>query len=146
MSTSASLGVISNAAARYRVMAGYRQLFRARKLLFIGDDVAMRESRITIKEEFIKNRHIDISTNNYEHFNGLITMIDEATDMLTNGIVRGNLNQNTGHYGTLLLIFFFFVSFCPHFLNVLCKGNYLFFHSILFIVVFLNSLLFFVAT
>lgn len=103
MSTSASLGAISNAAARLRVMSGYRQLFRARKLLFIGDDVAMRESRITIKEEFIKNRHIDI-TNNVEHFNGLITMINEATDMLTNGIVRGNLNQNTGHYGKCITL------------------------------------------
>lgn len=77
-----------------RVFSGYRRLFRARKILFTGDDRAMRESRVAIRAEFDKNRHVIDST----HLEGLIVMVDEAEDMLLHGIVRGELNQEKNTY------------------------------------------------
>lgn len=79
-----------------RVFSAYRQLFRARKNLFDGDHVAMRESRVAIKSEFVKNKAAPTSG---EHFEGLLSMAYEAEDMLRHGFVRGNLNKETGHYG-----------------------------------------------
>jgi len=77
-----------------RVFSGYRRLFRARKILFTGDDRAMRESRVAIRAEFDKNRHVIDPT----HLEGLIVMVDEAEDMLLHGIVRGELNQEKNTY------------------------------------------------
>jgi complex III assembly factor LYRM7 len=74
-----------------RALSGYRRLFRARKQLFAGDKQALRESRFAIRAEFDKNRAITGPT---EHIEGLLTMIDEAEDMLLHGIVRGELNQD----------------------------------------------------
>ncbi|KAL7449809.1 hypothetical protein ACHAWC_001831 [Mediolabrus comicus] len=74
-----------------RALSGYRRLFRARKQLFAGDERALRESRFAIRAEFDKNRH---TTGPPEHIEGLLTMIDEAEDMLLHGIVRGELNQD----------------------------------------------------
>jgi complex III assembly factor LYRM7 len=89
-------------ASRSRVLAGYRRLFRARKELFDGDDRAMRESRVAIRSEFHKNR---MAENSGPHFEGLLTMIDEAEDMLRTGFVRGELNTNTGRYRKCNVIF-----------------------------------------
>lgn len=77
-----------------RVLSGYRRLFRARQSLFQGDDRAMRESREAIRAEFDKNRQVAEG----EHLEGLITMIDEAEDMILHGIARGELNPDTGRY------------------------------------------------
>mmetsp|Transcript_8037 Transcript_8037/g.11489 ORF Transcript_8037/g.11489 Transcript_8037/m.11489 type:complete len:130 (+) Transcript_8037:168-557(+) len=77
-----------------RVFSGYRRLFRARKSLFAGDHRAMAESRIAIKEQFQNNQHVKDPT----QIEGLLSMVDEAEDMLLHGIVRGNLNQETGNY------------------------------------------------
>lgn len=71
--------------ATARVLSGYRRLFRARKSLFMGDVRAMTESRIAIRTEFDKNRNVT----DPQHLEGLLVMIDEAEDMLLNGIVRG---------------------------------------------------------
>ena len=79
-----------------RVFSAYRRLFRARKELFTGDVQAMRESRFAIKSEFVKNRTAPTAG---DHFEGLLLMADEAIDMLRHGIVRGDLNQQTGNYG-----------------------------------------------
>lgn len=68
-----------------RVLSGYRRLFRARKALFDGDHRAMRESRVAIRAEFVKNKSVTDSN----HLEGLLVMIDEAEDMLLHGIVRG---------------------------------------------------------
>lgn len=78
-----------------RALSGYRRLFRARKILFHGDDRAMRESRVEIRKQFDMNRH----ATDPAHIEGLLTMVDEAEDMLMHGIVRGELNQQTGNYG-----------------------------------------------
>jgi complex III assembly factor LYRM7 len=83
-------------ASRTRVFAAYRRIFRARKELFVGDGQALNESRVAIKTEFAKNKAAPASG---DHFEGLLTMVDEAVDMLRHGIVRGNLNQDSGNYG-----------------------------------------------
>lgn len=87
--------------SRARVFSAYRRIFRARKDLFDGDVQAMKESRVAIKSEFAKNRQAVTSG---DHFEGLLSMVDEAVDMLRYGIVRGNLNQKTGNYGALQML------------------------------------------
>jgi hypothetical protein len=83
------------ASARSKVFSGYRRLFRARKSLFQGDSVALQESRLAIKQEFVKNKQAPVS-----QLDMLLVMVDEAEDMMRHGIVQGALNANTGHYGT----------------------------------------------
>lgn len=82
---------------RATVFSSYRRLYRARSVLFKGDDEAMRESRKAVRAEYIKHGVAPLA--DAAHFEGLISMSDEAVDMLLHGIVRGNLNQKTGHYG-----------------------------------------------
>ena len=84
-------------APKARVLSGYRRLFRARKNLFAGDVRAMQESRLAIRAEFVKHNTVPTIG---DHFEGLMTMVDEAEDMLRNHIVRGELNQETGNYRT----------------------------------------------
>lgn len=84
--------------ARARVFSGYRRLFRARSKIFGGDDKAMHESRVAIKAEFVRNKN---EVTSGPHFEGLLTMVDEAEDMLLHGLARGNLNENTGNFGKL---------------------------------------------
>lgn len=88
-----------SASVAARTFSGYRRLFRARKILFTGDVKAMSESRKAIKVQFEKNKHVQDSS----HLDELFNMINEAEDMLLNGIARGELNDNTGRYGTNLL-------------------------------------------
>ncbi|KAL7557796.1 hypothetical protein ACA910_003841 [Epithemia clementina (nom. ined.)] len=78
-----------------RVFAGYRRIFRARKKLFVGDALALRESRKAIKGEFEKNK---AAPSFGDHFEGLLGMVDEAVDMMTTGIMQGKLNPATGNY------------------------------------------------
>ena len=73
-----------------RALSGYRRLFRARKKLFAGDVRALTESRFAIRAEFDKNRTVSGPP---EHIEGLLTMIDEAEDMMLTGIVQGELNE-----------------------------------------------------
>mmetsp|Transcript_9254 Transcript_9254/g.13847 ORF Transcript_9254/g.13847 Transcript_9254/m.13847 type:complete len:138 (-) Transcript_9254:342-755(-) len=77
-----------------RVFSGYRRLFRARKSLFIGDILAMKESRVAIRAQFDSNRNATDPT----HIEGCLTMVDEAEDMILNGIVRGELNEDKNSY------------------------------------------------
>ena len=81
--------------ARTQVLSPYRRIFRARKDLFAGDHQAMAESRVAIKSEFVKNRQ---APRNGEHFEALLYMVNEAVDMMRYGIVRGDLNEQTGNY------------------------------------------------
>lgn len=96
-----SAAAVASNSSRARVFSAYRRLFRARKELFQGDVVAMAESRGAIKSEFVKNRSAPASG---EHFEGLLLMADEAVDMLRHGIVRGDLNEKSGNYGTCFLV------------------------------------------
>jgi hypothetical protein len=54
----------------------------------------MRESRVAIRNEFEKHRQVTDPA----HLEGLVVMIDEAEDMLLNGIVRGELNREKNTY------------------------------------------------
>lgn len=85
---------MSSSAAQARVFSAYRRLFRARKTLFRGDTLALRESRVAIKNEFVKNQQAPAS-----QLDMLLVMADEAEDMMLHGIVQGKLNEGTGHYG-----------------------------------------------
>ena len=87
-------------AHRAAVFSSYRRLYRARISLFRGDDEAMRQSRQSVRAEYL--RHGDAALKDATHFQSLLGMADEAADMLRHSIVRGNLNQKTGHYGTCL--------------------------------------------
>jgi hypothetical protein len=85
---------MASTASASRVFSAYRRLFRARKLLFQKDALALRESRSAIKQEFVKNKQAPVA-----ELDMLLFMAEEAEDMMKHGIVQGQLNQNTGHYG-----------------------------------------------
>lgn len=82
--------------ARSRVLAGFRRLNRARTQLFKGDDHAMQVSRLQMRQQFDLNKDVPTWGPDYE---ALVAGIDEAADMLTHEIVRGDLNEDTGRYG-----------------------------------------------
>jgi hypothetical protein len=88
---------MSAAAARARVLAGYRNLTRARIQLFKGDDYAMKESGRQLREQFEINKNAPTSGPTFEE---LLQGMDEAAHMLRHEIVRGDLNEQTGRYGT----------------------------------------------
>mmetsp|Transcript_4136 Transcript_4136/g.10218 ORF Transcript_4136/g.10218 Transcript_4136/m.10218 type:complete len:142 (+) Transcript_4136:46-471(+) len=90
MSSSAAASI-----ARSRVLSGFRRLNRARAGLFQGDDYAMKVTREQMRAEFQKNKMVPIASPEFE---ALVAGIDEAADMLTHEIVRGNLNEDTGRY------------------------------------------------
>ena len=73
---------------------GYRRLLRSTKLVFKSDVYALKQARIQLREEFIKNRHI---TNSSE-LKILLQGIDEVDEMLKFNIVQGKLNDR-GNYG-----------------------------------------------
>ena len=95
---------MSQPAQRAAVLRSYRRLYRARSALFQGDGQAMRESRKVVRQQFLQHGTTPIV--DAPHFAGLLTMVDEAVDMLRNGIVRGNLNPTTGHYGVCVCCVF----------------------------------------
>jgi hypothetical protein len=82
---------------RARVLAGFRRLNRARIQIFRGDDHAMEESRKQLRDQIMANRSVPTSGPMFEE---LVNGLDEATQMLTHEIVRGDLNEQTGRYGT----------------------------------------------
>jgi hypothetical protein len=86
----------SSSSSLSSILSGYRRLLRAREQLFRNDHEAMIKSRVAIQQEFRKqpssSTDVPIQTS--------LRMIDEAIHMLTHGIVRGDLNHTTGHYGT----------------------------------------------
>ena len=82
------------ASSQSRVFSAYRRLFRARAKLFQGDVAALQESRKAIRLQFVQNKTVPTFG---DHFEGLLSMVDEAEDMLLTGFVQGKLNQD-GHY------------------------------------------------
>lgn len=88
---------------RATIFSSYRRLYRARSALFRGDDEAMRESRTAVRSEYLKHNNNTAAALDGAHLQGLVSMADEAADMLRNQIVRGNLNAKTGHYGEFIL-------------------------------------------
>lgn len=80
------------------ILSSYRRLYRARQGLFRKDAKAMRESRLAVREQYLQHNQRQ-SVIPDEEFFGLLSMVDEAVDMLKHGVVQGNLNQKTGRYG-----------------------------------------------
>ena len=87
-------------ASRARVFAGFRRLNRARKQIFRGDEHAMKESRAQLRGQIEANAHKPTSG---PVFDELVNGMDEATHMLKHEIIRGDLNEQTGRYGTFLV-------------------------------------------
>ena len=80
-------------ASRAKVLSGYRRLFKARKFLFQEDKHALNQSRLAIRDEFLKHQHVtDPNT-----ISNLLVSIDEAEDMMRHGIVQGKRNDDTGN-------------------------------------------------
>jgi len=50
-----------------------------------------------MRAEFERNKNVPTSGPEFE---AMVAGIDEATDMLVHEIIRGNLNEETGRYGT----------------------------------------------
>jgi hypothetical protein len=86
---------MASVAARTRVLAGYRHLNRARVTLFQGDAHAMDVSRQQMRAEFKKNKDVPASGPQWEM---MVAGIDEAADMLSHEIIRGELNDKSGRY------------------------------------------------
>lgn len=81
-------------------VAGFRRLNRARIQIFKGDDHAMKESRIQLRAQIEANKSVPTSGPVFEE---LVKGLDEAAQMLSHEIVRGDLNEDTGRYGTSFL-------------------------------------------
>ncbi len=84
-------------ATRTRVFSAFRRLNRARIQLFQGDDHAMAVTHQQMRAEFQRNKNVPTSGPEFE---ALVVGIDEAATMLKHEIIRGDLNQETGRYGT----------------------------------------------
>ena len=83
--------MLMSSSTALRALSGYRRLFRARRRLFAGDERALAESALAIRAEFVKNRNV--AGHPPEHVEGLLSMIDEAEDMMLHGIIQGEHNK-----------------------------------------------------
>ena len=113
--------------ARARVFAAYRQCFRVRKAVFHRDELALRESRKSIREEFGKNRHA-VPTS--QEFEAMIQAVDDALSFLRHSVMQAELDPRTGNYGKkysiVLLVFCQKISIFDELYNHLTLLN--FFH------------------
>lgn len=71
--------------ARLQVLGGYRRLLRASRQAFRGDDYAIQQARLALRENFFENRDVA----DQETVAELIKGIDEAEGMLLHHIVQG---------------------------------------------------------
>lgn len=78
---------------------GYRRLLRSTKLVFKSDIYALKQARVQLREEFIKNKHITSSS----ELKLLLQGIDEVDEMLKFNIVQGKLNDR-GNYGMYIFV------------------------------------------
>ena len=67
--------------------SAYRRLFRARVVAFSGDRVALRESRLALRLEFVKNKDVGDAAALVDLFKG----VDEVEEMLRSGILQGKV-------------------------------------------------------
>jgi hypothetical protein len=58
----------------------------------------IRASRVAVREQYLQHNGRGAAIPDDEFYN-LLSMVDEAVDMLKHGIAQGSLNQNTGRYG-----------------------------------------------
>nr|CCA16457.1 conserved hypothetical protein [Albugo laibachii Nc14] len=70
---------------RTRILSGYRRLLRASRLSFEGDTFAIKQSRATLRNQFVENKAIS-DPNALED---VLKGIEEAESMLLHHIVQG---------------------------------------------------------
>ena len=73
---------------------GYRRLLKSASIVFKNDSYALKQAKIQLKNEFIKNKYVTSSNELKQLFRG----IDEVDEMLKFNIVQGKLNEK-GNYG-----------------------------------------------
>lgn len=74
-------------------LSGYRRLLRTAKKVFDQDHYAISQAKIKLREEFLKNAHVE----NEKELTELYKGIDEVDEMLRFNIVQGKLNER-GNY------------------------------------------------
>lgn len=72
-------------ASRLQVLGGYRRLLRASRQAFRGDDYAITQARVALRENFLVNRDVQ----DEETVAELLKGIDDAEGMLLHHIVQG---------------------------------------------------------
>ncbi|RLN79555.1 hypothetical protein BBJ28_00012776 [Nothophytophthora sp. Chile5] len=78
--------------ARVQVLGGYRRLLRASRQAFRGDDYALQQARVALRENFAANSAVS----DQETIAELVKGIDEAEGMLLHHIVQGRAKQGEG--------------------------------------------------
>jgi len=78
---------------------GYRRLLKSATIVFKNDAYALKQAKIQLKNEFIKNKNITSSS----ELKQLLQGIDEVDEMLKFNIVQGKLNEK-GNYGKYIYI------------------------------------------
>jgi len=73
-----------------RGLVAFRRLTRARKKLFANDAYALINSRMELRNEFLKNRSAG-----GEELEELLRGVDEVEDMMLHGILQGKINDDT---------------------------------------------------
>ena len=73
---------------------GFRKLLRTAKYVFKGDTFAITQARITLRQDFLKNKDVTDKLQLTELLRG----IEEVDEMLRFNIVQGKLNER-GNYG-----------------------------------------------
>jgi len=75
------------------VLSAFRRLMRARELAFLGDMEMLTQSRIAVRDEFLRHKDVTDGASITELLQGA----DEATDMLKHHLVQG-ARQGEGEY------------------------------------------------
>mmetsp|Transcript_35148 Transcript_35148/g.45131 ORF Transcript_35148/g.45131 Transcript_35148/m.45131 type:complete len:136 (+) Transcript_35148:82-489(+) len=83
----------SNLVTRNQVISGFRKLLKLRKVVFAGDEHALKSSANALKSEFLKNKNEEDPIKLAEMIKG----IDEVEEMLRFNIVQAKENDE-GNY------------------------------------------------
>jgi len=78
---------------RFRVLSAYKELHRARKIVFKNDTVALEAGKYKIREEFRKNS----SVTDRNEIQKLVKIAEDTADILKKTVVQAVLNER-GHY------------------------------------------------
>lgn len=76
----------------FQVLEAYRNLHRARRIVFSGDILALEAAKLKIRQEF-KNR---LQLTDEVEIRGLVQMANETADFMRKGVIQGQAdNTNT---------------------------------------------------
>ncbi|DAZ96548.1 TPA: hypothetical protein N0F65_011225 [Lagenidium giganteum] len=74
---------------RAQVLGGYRRLLLASRTAFRGDDYAIQQARLALRENFGANREVQDA----ETIKELLKSVDDAESMLLHNIVQGRQKE-----------------------------------------------------